>query len=349
MTAWYNETAKTVNNDAEKKAAERQLQLTKPPGSLGMLESVATKLAALQGREKPSADNALITIFAGDHGVVEEGVSAFPQVVTGEMVKNFARGGAAITVMARKLDAKFQVINTGTVNELEALDHVKDCRIAGGTANFAQKEAMTQDQLEKALQVGADVIDTSLKDKELDIFIAGEMGIGNTTSASAITSWLLKESPESSVGPGTGVDSTGVNKKAEVVKQALNLHKDAIIDGLSLLRCVGGFEIVAMAGAYIRAAQLGVPCLVDGFISTAAASCAASINPSVKPWLIISHQSAEPAHIKLIEALGQKPLLQLDMRLGEGSGAAVALPLIRSACALHNEMATFADAGVSEA
>lgn len=346
MTAWYQQNAKAVNTEAEQQASERQMQLTKPPGSLGMLESVAVKMAALQARGKPSADKALITIFAGDHGVVDEGVSAFPQVVTGEMVKNFARGGAAITVMARQLGAEFQVVNTGTVTELDALEHVKDCRIAAGTANFAKQAAMTQAQLEQALKIGADSVESH---PNLDMFIAGEMGIGNTTSASAITAWLLNDAPESSVGPGTGVDSAGVAKKAEVVKQALALHKSEITDALSLLRCVGGFEIAAMAGAYIRAAQLGIPCLVDGFISTAAASCAASINSSVKPWLIISHQSAEPAHIKLIQLLEQKPLLQLDMRLGEGSGAAVALPLIRSACALHNEMATFADAGVSEA
>jgi nicotinate-nucleotide--dimethylbenzimidazole phosphoribosyltransferase len=348
MTPWYSNPAETLSEYDVNQALARQEQLTKPPGSLGMLEDVAVRMAGLLGCQQPRADNVFIAIFAADHGVVAEGVSAFPQAVTGEMVRNFARGGAAITVMARQLGAMFQVANVGTVEPLEVLDGVVDYRVGPGTENFAQQAAMTQQQLEQALEVGSAVVESAVGEA-LEVFIAGEMGIGNTTSASAISAWLLDESASGTVGPGTGIDEAGVSLKAKVIDAALALHADEICDAMSLLRCVGGFEIAAMAGAYIRAAQQGIPCLLDGFISTAAAACAAEINPTILPWLMISHQSAEPAHAKLIKKLGQRPLLQLDMRLGEASGAAVAVPLLRAACALHNEMATFADAGISGA
>lgn len=345
MHNWFQTPASTPAPDLYQAAQAQQDQLTKPPSSLGVLEQAAIQLSALQNRSEPSAEAVFIAIFAGDHGVCEEGVSAFPQVVTAEMIRNFSRGGAAISVLAKKLDARFKVANLGTVNELEALAGVEHIQIANGTANFSRQPAMTQTQCLQAIAAGKTTVDEALEHGAIDVFIGGEMGIGNTTSASALTAWALGLRSTDVVGPGTGVDSEGVKLKASVVDSALALHQSD--DPLEMLTSVGGFEIAALVGAYIRCGQQEVPVLVDGFITTAAALIAVRLNPSLQPWLLFSHQSAEPAHQALLKALEARPLLSLDMRLGEGSGAAVAVDLLRSACALHNQMASFADAGVS--
>ncbi len=321
--------------------------MTKPPGSLGRLEDIAVELAAWQGREKPTLERVYITIFAADHGVAEEGVSLFPQAVTAEMVRNFARGGAAINVLARQLDATLEVVNLGTVSEVEALPNVRDERVAAGTANFSKQAAMTIEQCATALQIGRNAA-LRAKAQGAQLFIGGEMGIANTTAAAAIASVLLATPPDLVAGAGTGVDSAGVKHKAEVIRKALALHKLPVSEPLEVLRCVGGFEIAGLCGAYIAAAQNGIPVLVDGFISSVAALTAARINPSVRDWMLFSHTSAEQGHQRVLEGLGAKALLQMGMRLGEGSGAAVAVPMLQLACVLHNGMATFAEAGVSE-
>jgi nicotinate-nucleotide--dimethylbenzimidazole phosphoribosyltransferase len=344
MSQWYEQPVRELSLPHRQRAYERQQQLTKPPGSLGVLETCAIQLAALQYRDTPALNNIAIAIFAADHGVADEGVSAFPQVVTGEMVKNFSAGGAAITVLARELNAHFQVINVGTKNSLPMLPHVVDRRIAGGTDNFCKGPAMNAEQCLLALQIGADVIDGL---GSIDLFIGGEMGIANTTTAAALACAALKLLPEDMVGRGTGVDDKGMALKARVVSAALRLHEQKLVSPLSALQHLGGFEIAALAGAYIRCAQIGIPVLVDGFICTAAALMAVQLNESIRPWLMFSHCSAERGHRLLIEHLDARPLLNLDMRLGEGSGAAVAVPLLRAACALHNQMASFASAGVS--
>lgn len=346
MTAWYEQSARAPSTTHRQRAYERQQQLTKPPGSLGVLESCAIELAALQQRDEPAVENVSIAIFASDHGVAEEGVSAFPQVVTGEMVKNFSAGGAAITVLANELKANFQVINVGTVNPLPELPNVIDRRIDAGTQNFCKTAAMSAEQCAQALQVGADVIDTI---NAADLFIGGEMGIANTTTAAALACALLNIAPQDIVGRGTGVDDKGVALKARVVAAALQKHAAQLQAPLAILQTLGGFEIAALAGAYIRCAQRGIPVLVDGFICTVAALVALQMNESIRSWLLFSHCSAERGHRLLIEHLDVRPLLNLDMRLGEGSGAAVAVPLLRAACALHNRMASFASAGVSQA
>jgi nicotinate-nucleotide--dimethylbenzimidazole phosphoribosyltransferase len=344
---WIAEPIKPLDRETETLALARQGQLTKPPGALGRLEALAVRLAAMQGTERPAVDQVAIAVFAADHGVAAENVSAFPQAVTGEMVKNFARGGAAISVLARALGATLEVVNLGTVNDPGELAGVVRAWIAPSTANLAHEPAMSGQQLALALQAGRDSALRALE-SGAQLYIGGEMGIANTTAAAALGCAFLGVGPEALAGPGTGLEPAGVSHKAAVLARALALHGTHLAQPLECLRRLGGFEIAALAGAYLTCAQHGLPVLVDGFISTAAALTAARISPACADWLLYSHGSAEPGHAALLGALDARPLLDLGMRLGEGSGAAVALPLLRSACALHNGMATFAEAAVSE-
>ena len=346
-TDWLKNPAKPLNEAARNAAIARQQQLTKPPGALGQLETLAIQLAAMQGREKPQLDKVFISVFAGDHGVAEENVSAFPQLVTAEMVKNFARGGAAICVLARQLDAKLEVVNLGTAFDTGNLPGVLQCNIGKGTSNFAKQPAMSETQLAAAMQAGRDSVEHAAS-LGTQLYIGGDMGIANTTSAAALACALLQHTPQQLAGPGTGLDANGVQHKAAVIARALALHADHLNEPLEILRRLGGFEIAALVGAYISCSQRGITVLVDGYITSAAALIAVRINPEISPWLIYSHRSAEPGHILMLNALQAETLLQLGMRLGEGSGAGVAVPLLRLACALHNEMATFAEASVSE-
>lgn len=340
--------AVAVPDEAVRDAAMvRQLQLTKPPGSLGQLETLAVKLAAWQRRERPLVERVWISVYAGDHGVADEGVSAFPQAVTGEMVRNFAHGGAAIAVLARTLGARLEVVNLGTVNDPGEVAGVRRSIIAPATANFCRQAAMTAEQLDAALAAGAASV-SAARIEHSDLFIAGEMGIANTTSAAALACALLDASPQQLAGAGTGLDAAGIDRKAAAIARALALHAGEH-SALEWLRRLGGFEIAAMTGAFIAAAQAGIPVLVDGFITTSAALAAVRINPAVRGWMLFSHRSREQGHVALLDALAADPLLDLGLRLGEASGAATAVPLLRLACALHNGMATFAEAGVSEA
>lgn len=343
---WLNSECKALNLDAMRAAEARQGQLTKPPGSLGRLESLAIELAGMQGRERPALEKVAITVFAADHGVAAEGVSAFPQEVTTAMIANFAHGGAAISVLASSLGAELEVVDVGSVTAASGLPGVVDARVAAGTANFCEVPAMESEQLGRALVAGRAALERAAAGGA-ELFIGGEMGIANTSSATAIAAALLGRSPAELAGPGTGLDAGGVSHKAQVIERALALHRDALDEPLEVLRRLGGFEIAALCGAYIAAAQRGVAVLVDGFIATSAALLAQRINPACTPWLMLSHASAEPGHAAMVEAFGREPLLDLGMRLGEGSGAAVALPLLRLACTLHNGMATFAEAGVA--
>jgi len=343
---WYDAPIAAPDSAVLAAARDRQMQLTKPPGSLGRLEELGVTLAAMQGTQQPRVDKLWITVFAGDHGVVAEGVSAFPQVVTAEMVRNFARGGAAISVLAREWDARLEVVNVGTVQSLEDLPGVVEARVGPGTANFVHEPAMTGDQLHEALMAGHDAAERAAINGAR-LFVGGEMGIGNTTSAAAIACSLLGLPAAQLAGPGTGLDAAGVSHKALVIERALAHHRSD--QPLTALQRLGGFEIAALAGAYLRCGQLGLPALVDGFITTAAALVAVRLRPELAAWLFYAHCSAEPGHRRLLDALEAKPLLELGMRLGEGSGAAVAVPILRAAAALHAGMATFAEAGVSQA
>lgn len=344
---WWLNPCKTVNSDIIAKATERQQQLTKPAGSLGRLESVAVQLAGLQGQLKPTLDQVWIAIFAGDHGVVAEGVSAYPQEVTGQMLLNFVSGGAAISVLARQLGAQLEVVDLGTVNPTLNLPGVRHLNIGAGTANFAQGAAMTQAQGESALQAGRDSV-LRAKAAGTQLFIGGEMGIGNTTAASALACALLDCPVAHLTGPGTGLNAAGVSHKAQVIERALALHAAQRGDALQTLFNLGGFEIAALVGAYLACAQEGIAVLVDGFICTVAALVAVRLNPACREWLLFGHRGAEPGHRHVLETLSAEPLLELGLRLGEGSGAALAVPLLRLACDLHGQMATFAEAAVAD-
>ncbi|MBC9250233.1 nicotinate-nucleotide--dimethylbenzimidazole phosphoribosyltransferase [Pseudomonas alcaligenes] len=344
---WWQHDCRAVNQAAREQALARQQQLTKPAGSLGQLEQLAVILAGLQGRERPSVTLPWIAIFAGDHGVVEEGVSAFPQAVTGQMLRNFVAGGAAISVLARQLDARLEVIDLGTAVPLEPLAGVQHLQLGAGTANLAREAAMTPAQCQAALAAGQASAQRA-RAAGAELFIGGEMGIGNTTAAAALACALLDQPASALVGPGTGLDAGGVAHKAQVIERALALHAGQLDEPLAVLQRLGGFEIAALAGAYLACAQQGLPVLVDGFICTVAALCAVRLNPACRDWLLFAHRGAEPGHRLLLDALQGEPLLQLGLRLGEGSGAALAVPLLRLACALHNGMATFAEAAVSD-
>lgn len=342
---WLQAPVCQINTAQRQAAQQRQSELTKPAGALGRLEQLAIQLAGLQGRARPQVERVEIALFAADHGVVAEGVSAYPQVVTAEMLRNFARGGAAISVAAQALGARLRVYNLGTVSPLEPLAGVIECSVAPQTANFCQQPAMTPEQLALALAVGREAV-TRLE--PCDLFIGGEMGIGNTTAASALAAVLLQQPVSELVGPGTGLDAAGMQHKCAVIERALALHQPDPQAPLELLRCLGGFEIAALVGAYLACAQRGIAVLVDGFICSVAALLACRLQPASAEWMIFAHRSAEPGYAPLAAALPALPLLDLGLRLGEGSGAAVAVPLLRMACALHAGMATFAEAAVSQ-
>jgi nicotinate-nucleotide--dimethylbenzimidazole phosphoribosyltransferase len=343
---WLNDTPKRLDEGAVAAARARQAELTKPPGALGDLETLAITLAGWQGRVLPRLDRVYICVFAADHGVTDEGVSAFPASVTAEMIKNFVRGGAAINVLARALNATLEVINLGTRGELD-IAGPHDIALGPGSANFVHGPAMSQAQLKAALEAGRQSVERALSEGA-QLYIGGDMGIGNTTAAAALACALLPAEPEVMAGPGTGLDERGVARKAVVICRALERHAGTLNTAMDTLQRLGGFEIAALAGAYVRCAQLGLPALIDGFISSAAALIAGRMRPGVSAWWLFGHRSKEPGHDAILQALAARPLLDLGMRLGEGSGAAMAVPLLRLACELHAGMATLAEAGVSE-
>jgi len=344
---WFTSPAAKVDTDIRQQAIQHQSVLTKPAGSLGQLENIAIQFAAMQSNTTPKLDNIYIAVFAADHGVMDENVSAFPQAVTAEMVRNFSRGGAAISVLARQLRATLDVVDMGTVSELETLAGVLPRRIACATNNFCKQAAMSESQCLQALEVGKEIAEKA-KHNKANIFIGGEMGIGNTTTSAALASALLTQPVASIVGPGTGLDDKGIQHKIEVIEKALAYHKNTNTTAIKILENLGGFEIVALVGAYIRAAQIGLPCVIDGFITSVAALFATHLSQGVEQWFIYSHQSAEPGHCIVLQALKATPLLNIGMRLGEGSAAASVVCLLKNALALHNNMATFEQAGVSD-
>ncbi len=344
---WWESPVHPIDRQMIEEATGRQAQLTKPPGSLGRLEELAIRLSAMQRQLRPAIKSPFVTVFAADHGVAEMGVSAFPQEVTAEMVRNFSRGGAAITVLASHLGAMLEVVNVGTLHPVEPLERVVDARIAAGTRNFVSAAAMDGEEFELALAAGRGAVERALE-QGADLYIGGEMGIANTTAAAAVAAALLGERGEAVAGAGTGLNAEGVSRKGGVIQQALDFHHPFLRSPIEVLRRLGGFEIVALVGAYIRGGQQGLPLLVDGFIASVAALAAVRINPDLQEWLLFSHCSAEQGHAAVLDSLGAEPLLDLGMRLGEASGAAVAVPLLQQACLLHGEMATFAEAGVSE-
>ena len=355
-TAWLQVPPALPDDDSRRAAEARQTILTKPLGALGRLEATAIQLAALQGTEKPCADRVFIVIFAADHGMAAEAVSTFPQSVTAEMVKKFSRGGAAINVLARELGAELEVMNLGTSNDLGSLQGVLNLQLDPGNANLCREpamdehqlaRAMDEHQLARAMHAGRHAAERA-RLGNAQLFIGGEMGIGNTTAATALACALLGAPPSRLTSPGTELDTQGVGRKTEVIRRALDQHRQHHDTPLEALRRLGGFEIAALTGSYLACAHMGVPILVDGFISSVAALAAARLCPGAEQWFLFSHTSAEPGHRAVLDALDARPLLDLGMRLGEASGVAVAVPMLRMACALHNDMASFTEAGVSK-
>lgn len=342
---WWQQAVQALDANSAQQAAEHNAQLTKPLGSLGLLESSLQQLAAMQAHPRPRLDKIFISIFAADHGVTEEGISAYPASVTRQMLGNFVAGGAAVSVLAKELTAQLEVIDCGILQSQPSLAGVLHQPVAAGTANFAKQAAMTAQQLEQALEIGRQAA-LRAKQQGAQLFIAGEMGIGNTTCAAALACALLDQPAAIMVGRGTGLDEQGVAHKAQVIAQALTLHNLSAQQPLNILRTFGGFEVAAIVGAYIGAAQYGVSVLVDGFICSTAALCACALNPQVRDWLLFAHQGAEQGHQYVLAALSAKPLLQLGLCLGEASGAALAVPLLRNMCTLHANMATFSQASV---
>ncbi len=336
-----------LDTEAMRQAAARQDMLTKPQGSLGRLERLSIQVAGITGNPRPRIVHKVITTMAGDHGVVEEGVSAFPQEVTPQMVYNFLRGGAAINVLARHVGARVVVVDMGVAADLEPHPELVDRKVARGTNNIARGPAMTREQAEQAILNGAAVVEAELA-QGLDILGTGDMGIGNTTPSAAIAAAITGRAPGEIVGRGTGVDDAGLARKVAAVQRALAVNRPDPYDGLDVLAKVGGFEIGGLAGAMLAAAAHRRPVVVDGFISTAAALIAVTLAPQVRPYLIAAHRSQEKGHRIMLEWLGLEPVLDLDLRLGEGTGAALAIGVVEAACKVLDEMATFAEAGVSE-
>lgn len=343
---------KPLDETAYQAALARQARLTKPTGALARLEDLAVRMAAMQGRERPAIQKPWMSVFAADHGVAVQGVSAYPREVTGQMIVNFARGGAAISVLARELQAQLEVVDVGSLLEPLELSGVLWRKVGPGTANLLYGPAMSHEQLDAAMAEGKAAVLRALRAGS-DLFIAGEMGIGNTTATSLLAAFLLGLAPEQVTGRGTGVDDARLAHKLAVIQHALHRHKDVMqLSGADLayeaLRRVGGLEIAAMTGAYLACAEYGLPAVLDGVISTVAALAAERIIPGAKTWWLCGHRSPEPAHALLLEALDGVPILDLGLRLGEGSGAACAVSLLKLACALHGGMATFDEAGVSD-
>lgn len=328
-------------------ARARQDTLTKPQGSLGRLEELSIQLAGIYARPLPSIKEKAIIVMAGDHGVVAEGVSAFPQEVTPQMVLNFLNGGAAINVLARQAGARVVVVDIGVAAELPPHPLLHQRKIAPGTGNIALGAAMTHVQAEQAIQTGIEIVEAEIE-RGLDVVATGEMGIGNTTPSAAIAAAFTGLPPAQIAGRGTGLDDAGLKRKIAVIERALAVNQPNPQDGLDVLAKVGGFEIGGLAGVMIGAAAHRKAVVVDGFISTAAAMIAVSLCPEVKPYLIAAHRSKENGHAIMLDWLGLKPLLDFDLRLGEGSGAALALPILDASLAILREMATFGEAGVSE-
>lgn len=352
LDTWYEQPVARPSERAIKAAGQRQSCLTKPAGALGDLEQIAITLAGHQGRECPRIDRPEVFVFAGDHGVAARGVSAFPQSVTAQMVLNFLGGGAAISVLARLHSARLTVVDTGVIgfqlqNPPEGFLS-RSCN-PSGTRDFSVEPAMSQDELHRALATGRECVEQAIS-RQCDVFIAGEMGIGNTTSASALACALMSRPAVDLVGLGTGITTDTRQHKCQVVDSALSLHAARIgpHDPLQTLRCLGGYEIAAITGAALACAQYGLTFLVDGFIASVAALVAVRIQPACRPWMLFAHRSAEAGHNAVLSALDAQAVLQLNMRLGEASGAAVALPLLSAACALHAGMATFEQAGVDD-
>jgi nicotinate-nucleotide--dimethylbenzimidazole phosphoribosyltransferase len=338
---------KPLDKGAMDSARARQDTLTKPQGSLGRLEELSIKLAGIQGKPIPQIRHKVIFTLAGDHGVVAEGVSAYPQEVTAQMIYNFLRGGAGINVLARQIGARVVVVDMGVAAKLEPHPQLISRKIAPGTRDMFFRPAMTQEQAVRAIEAGIELVGGEVT-KGLDIVGTGDMGIGNTTASSAICAVMTGKSVAEVVGRGTGIDDRQLKHKVDVISQALAVNRPDPKKPLDVLAKVGGFEIGGLVGVMLAAAAYRAPVVIDGFISGAAALIATALAPKLKDFLIAAHVSAEPGHKVVLRHLRLKPLLNLGMRLGEGTGAVLGIFLAEAAARILAEMSTFTEAGVSE-
>ena len=341
------EMIKPLDRSAMAEAQARQDTLTKPPGSLGRLEELSVQLAGIQGKTIPQIKDKAIIVMAGDHGVVAEKVGNWPQEVTAQMVRNFLRGGAGINVIARQVGARVIVVDMGVATDLEPDPNLLLRKIGCGTQNMALGPAMTAEQAVRSIETGIELVITEVN-KGLDIIGTGDMGIGNTTASSAIGAVITGRPVSEVTGRGTGLTDEQLAHKVAVIERALAVNHPEPTQPLEVLAKVGGFEIGGLVGIMLGAAARRIPVVINGFISGAAALIATALSPRLKDYLIAAHLSAEPGHRVLLEYLGLKPLLNLNMRLGEGTGAALGIFLAETAARILSEMATFTDAGVSE-
>jgi len=338
----------TVSSEWRERAVSRLNSLTKPLGSLGRLEEIVVRLVAIREEERPRFPRKAIFTLAADHGVTDEGVSAYPRAVTQQMVLNFLAGGAAINVLSRHGGIDVVVVDIGVDADLGELAGLTVAKVRRGTRNMAREAAMSEDELYAALDVGSELAAWAGKQGHR-LIGTGEMGIGNTTAASAITSLLTGRPVAQVTGRGTGLDELGLRRKIEVIERALALNRPVPSKPLDVLQKVGGLEIAGLTGLIIGAAARRIPIVIDGFISTSAAAIACAFEPKVRHFLFAGHRSSEPGHQALLEFIGERPVLDLEMRLGEGTGAALAMHVIEAAAKIYDQMATFSSAGVSEA
>jgi len=336
-----------IDYSLAEKTQNRLDSLTKPRGSLGRLEKIARQIVEITKNDNPPMRNKVIFTMASDHGVVEEGVSAFPKEVTPQMVYNFIRGGAGINVLAKHVGARVVIVDMGVACDLEQHPDLLIRKINFGTKNMAKGPAMNKDEAVRSIEAGIEVFEEKSA-KSIDIIGTGDMGIGNTTPSSAIASVITGEAVEDMTGRGTGINDETFLKKVAVIKQAITLNKPDAQDSLDVLSKVGGFEIGGLAGAILAAASRRVPVVIDGFISGAAALIACGLEPKVKDYMIAAHCSVERGHRIILDYIGLKPLLDFDLRLGEGTGAALAMSIVEASIKILTEMATFRTAGVSE-
>ena len=335
------------DNTAAEQARARQNRLTKPAGSLGRLEDLSIQLASIQGTLHPDVSRKSVIVMAADHGVAKEGVSAYPADVTRQMVMNFVQGGAAINVLARQAGARISVVDMGVAGDCPGSLSVINARNDHGTRNMAECPAMTRQQAEDTILRGMEIAEREYS-RGVDILATGDMGIGNTTPSSAMTAVFTDLPVEQVTGRGTGIDDRGLSAKVAVIEKAMRVNRPDRKDPLDVLAKVGGFEIGGLAGLIIGSAARRVPVVVDGFISSTAALLACEMLPEVRPYLIAAHCSVEIGHRAVLEKIGLEPLLDLRMRLGEGTGAALAFHIVEASIRILNEMATFEDAGVSD-
>lgn len=346
-TTWLSDLkAASLHVEVGRQARARLDNLTKPPGSLGQMEDLVAKLAGITGKVCPVADQASILLFAADHGITAEGVSPYPSEVTAQMVMNFEREGAAINAIANSVGARLRVVDVGVASEGE-FSKANNKKVRAGTRNFMQEPAMTEEEGLAAIRVGFDTAREEIE-RGAQLLALGEMGIGNTTTSSAITACLLGLEIEMVTGKGTGLDEAGWTSKVGVIKKALARRKPDPNNGLDVLFKVGGYEIAALIGAILGAATRGIPVILDGFITGAASLIAREIMPASKHFMIASHCSVEQGHQAQLDWLGLKPLIRWDLRLGEGSGAALVIPLLQAGCTVMQQMATFESAGVTK-